>query len=228
MSFPPGTEMFQFPGFASRPYGFRTGYPLRDGLPHSDISGSTFARNSPELIAACYVLHRLLAPRHPPNALTALDLFSTSRRAARFLRRTNRRTRRPRPALGGPPRDQRHPRAEPKTEIRSSTAFPPSDFRILLADSARHSPSDSRRAVRRQTSDDRRRIASVLCRPCSVVRPAPVAHFPSSLFKQPKPPKASCARPLDPFPGSLSSPIRIRCQISDVGCQNAFPPISVI
>ena len=23
MSFPPGTEMFQFPGFASRPYGFR-------------------------------------------------------------------------------------------------------------------------------------------------------------------------------------------------------------
>ena len=83
MSFPPGTEMFQFPGFASRPYGFRTGYPLRDGLPHSEISGSTFARNSPELIAACYVLHRLLAPRHPPNALTALDLFSTSRRAAR-------------------------------------------------------------------------------------------------------------------------------------------------
>ncbi len=23
MSFPPGTEMFQFPGFASQPYGFR-------------------------------------------------------------------------------------------------------------------------------------------------------------------------------------------------------------
>ena len=27
MSFPPGTEMFQFPGFASCPYVFRTGYP---------------------------------------------------------------------------------------------------------------------------------------------------------------------------------------------------------
>jgi len=27
MSFPPGTEMFQFPGFASCPYGFRTGSP---------------------------------------------------------------------------------------------------------------------------------------------------------------------------------------------------------
>ena len=25
ISFPPGTEMFQFPGFASGPYGFRTG-----------------------------------------------------------------------------------------------------------------------------------------------------------------------------------------------------------
>jgi hypothetical protein len=27
MSFPPGTEMFQFPGFASTPYGFRCRYP---------------------------------------------------------------------------------------------------------------------------------------------------------------------------------------------------------
>jgi hypothetical protein len=27
MSFPPGTEMFQFPGFASRPYVFRPRYP---------------------------------------------------------------------------------------------------------------------------------------------------------------------------------------------------------
>ena len=27
MSFPPGTEMFQFPGFAARTYGFSPGYP---------------------------------------------------------------------------------------------------------------------------------------------------------------------------------------------------------
>jgi hypothetical protein len=27
MSFPPGTEMFQFPGFASCTYVFSTGYP---------------------------------------------------------------------------------------------------------------------------------------------------------------------------------------------------------
>lgn len=39
MSFPPGTEMFQFPGFASAAYGFSDGYPLRGGLPHSEILG---------------------------------------------------------------------------------------------------------------------------------------------------------------------------------------------
>ncbi len=72
MSFPPGTEMFQFPGFASRPYGFRPGYPKRGGFPHSEIRGSTIARISPRLIAACHVLHRLLAPRHPPDALLLL------------------------------------------------------------------------------------------------------------------------------------------------------------
>ncbi len=32
--------MFQFAAFASRPYGFRSGYSLRSGFPHSDICGS--------------------------------------------------------------------------------------------------------------------------------------------------------------------------------------------
>ena len=40
ISFPPVTEMFQFTGFASCTYGFSAGYPLRDGLPHSEIAGS--------------------------------------------------------------------------------------------------------------------------------------------------------------------------------------------
>ena len=42
-------------------------------MPHSDIHGSKPARGSPWLFAACHVLHRLLVPRHPPNALIALD-----------------------------------------------------------------------------------------------------------------------------------------------------------
>ena len=37
--------------------------------------GSMSARNSPNLIAACYVLHRLSVPRHPPNALVMLDPY---------------------------------------------------------------------------------------------------------------------------------------------------------
>ena len=44
---------------------------MRGGLPHSEIPGSTIARISPGLIAACYVLHRLSVPRHPPDALTS-------------------------------------------------------------------------------------------------------------------------------------------------------------
>ncbi len=65
--------MFQFPGFASHTYGFSARYRISGGFPHSDIFGSKFARNSPKLFAACHVLHRLSAPRHPPNALMTLD-----------------------------------------------------------------------------------------------------------------------------------------------------------
>ena len=54
---------------------------LAGGLPHSEIPGSTIARISPGLFAACHVLHRLSVPRHPPNAL---------KRLIRSLRRTQR------------------------------------------------------------------------------------------------------------------------------------------
>jgi hypothetical protein len=73
MSFPPGTEMFQFPGFASLSYEFRQRYRRSGGLPHSEIHGSKLVRSSPWLIAAYHVLHRLCAPRHPPDALKSLD-----------------------------------------------------------------------------------------------------------------------------------------------------------
>jgi hypothetical protein len=46
----------------------------RGGLPHSDISGSKLICSSPELIAACHVLHRLLAPRHSPYTLSSLTI----------------------------------------------------------------------------------------------------------------------------------------------------------
>ena len=59
ISFPPGTEMFQFPGFAPYTYVFSARYSLRSGFPHSDISGSMSVADSPELFAGCHVLHRL-------------------------------------------------------------------------------------------------------------------------------------------------------------------------
>ena len=45
------------------------------GLPHSEIHGSKPILGSPWLIAEYHVFHRLLLPRHSPNALFALDLI---------------------------------------------------------------------------------------------------------------------------------------------------------
>jgi hypothetical protein len=127
ISFPAGTEMFQFPAFAlltlyiqvkstwfnrrssivSPPFPVKpqTGQgPARSvvpaqagtnkttdnlrlsgGFPHSDIPGSKGALASPGLIAECHVLHRLLLPRHPPNALIALDPIQ--KKTGPFVRR---------------------------------------------------------------------------------------------------------------------------------------------
>ena len=81
--------MFQFPGFALKTLCIQVISPcfskllicmannneLSGGLPHSEILGSKPILGSPKLIAEYHVLHRLLLPRHPPNALLALDLI---------------------------------------------------------------------------------------------------------------------------------------------------------
>ena len=59
ISFPPGTEIFQFPGFAPYTYVFSARYCLRSGFPHSDMTGSKLVASSPALFAGCHVLHRL-------------------------------------------------------------------------------------------------------------------------------------------------------------------------
>ena len=75
-SLPAGTEMVHFPALPSRPYEFRPRYGgiTRRGFPHSDIPGSKLVCSSPRLIAAYCVLHRLLAPRHSPYALSSLTI----------------------------------------------------------------------------------------------------------------------------------------------------------
>jgi hypothetical protein len=77
--FPSGTEMVHFPELAHTSLCIQpavTGvHPA--GFPHSDIPGSKPACGSPRLFAACHVLHRLLAPRHPPYALSSLIIKLT-------------------------------------------------------------------------------------------------------------------------------------------------------
>ena len=102
MSFPPGTEMFQYPGFASpKPILFSLVIPFpfnanpdysgqtlngEGGFTHSEIAGSKLAHSSPTLIAACHVLHRLYMPRHSPDALTSrLRVHTTNDSAGEAL-----------------------------------------------------------------------------------------------------------------------------------------------
>src|SRR5437588_10469610 len=54
------------------------------GLSHSEICGSTPACGSPKLSAANHVLHRLLAPRHPPCALSSLTITTLGGSARRL------------------------------------------------------------------------------------------------------------------------------------------------
>ncbi len=59
---------FSSPGSPPYTYVFSAGYCAspRSGFPHSDIFGSSPVSGYPKLFAACHVLHRLLAPGHPP------------------------------------------------------------------------------------------------------------------------------------------------------------------
>jgi hypothetical protein len=76
LSSPRGTKMFQFPRCAPvHPMcsGGGTSPRRTGGLPHSGILGSTLAYSSPRHIGVRPALHRLLAPRHPPCALTSFS-----------------------------------------------------------------------------------------------------------------------------------------------------------
>ena len=73
LSLPPGTKMFQFPGFAPR-LGRGAGIPP-GGFPHSDIRGSQGICPSPRLFAACHVLPRLREPQASPVRPCSLSLY---------------------------------------------------------------------------------------------------------------------------------------------------------
>jgi hypothetical protein len=80
ISFPPGTEMFQFPGFAPdglciQPPVTPSGCPVGPGCPIRRSPDQCAFDHSPELIAVYNVLHRLCTPRHPPCTLSGLTTF---------------------------------------------------------------------------------------------------------------------------------------------------------
>ena len=75
LSFPRGTEMFQFPRFPPTALCVQAAVhtPLRVvGFPIRTSPDQCLVDGSPELFAVTHVLHRFLAPRHPPLALISL------------------------------------------------------------------------------------------------------------------------------------------------------------
>jgi hypothetical protein len=69
-AFPSGSTCAVLPERSARLFGVTE---IEGGFPHSEIFGSKPVRSSPKLIAAYHVLHRLSAPRHPPDTLKTLD-----------------------------------------------------------------------------------------------------------------------------------------------------------
>jgi hypothetical protein len=77
---------FTSPGLLPPAYEFSGGscnLPCK-GLPHSEIPGSKPVCGSPRLIAACHVLHRFSAPRHPPSTLSSLTIKYLRRESFSF------------------------------------------------------------------------------------------------------------------------------------------------
>ena len=82
ISFPAGTEMFQFPAFASQDLCIQSrdtglapvGFPIRISPDQSLVA------DSPKLFAGSNVLHRLQLPRHPPYALIRLTIYRNNLR----------------------------------------------------------------------------------------------------------------------------------------------------
>src|SRR5215212_7217124 len=85
----------------------RVGFPIRRSRDQRLVS------TSPALIAAAHVLHRLLAPRHPPCALVLLIEKNTLCVAMEFSRCT----RTARPPREKPPDNRRSLKTQQRTSI---------------------------------------------------------------------------------------------------------------
>ena len=146
---------------------------VEGGFPHSEIPGSKLVRSSPRLIAAYHVLHRLSAPRHPPNALKTLDRFQHDR-CPLVIRQ---------PLSGG--QSQNETRSK-KQKDRSSSPFGPDN--LMLAEHNRTGPAlaanpatfplnDVSYLPAPHGPDDQRRVAKLVfsgCGPTTAIAPRPI------------------------------------------------------
>ena len=87
ISFPRGTKMFQFPRFPLPGLCVQPGVSAfwANELPHSGIPGSAYLAASRGLSQPSHALRRLLAPRHPPRALSSFRQ-ETNRNSIHLLR----------------------------------------------------------------------------------------------------------------------------------------------
>jgi hypothetical protein len=95
ISFPEGTEMFQFPSFATPGLCIQLGVTstlLDVGFPIRRSTGRRLLTAHRRLSQFCHVLHRLLVPRHPPNALNSLTTKTFAPLRARFPAHESRRS----------------------------------------------------------------------------------------------------------------------------------------
>ena len=105
MSFPPGTEMFQFPGFASAAYGFSGGYLLAEWVaPFGDPRDQSllaapqgFSQRATSFIASW---------RQGIHQMPLLSSTPTSDNRSPICRTVHRPARRQSKAAAGPPQEQ--------------------------------------------------------------------------------------------------------------------------
>src|SRR6266850_5324736 len=98
----------------------RVGFPIRKSRDQRLVS------TSPALIAAAHVLHRLLAPRHPPCALVLLIEKNTLCVAMEFSRCT-----RTAPADEKPPQEGRSLKTQQRLLSRSTLLLDESSHRTI-------------------------------------------------------------------------------------------------
>ena len=153
MSFPPGTEMFQFPGFASYAYVFSARYPIGVGCPIRTLRDQSllaappeFSQRATSFIASwCQGIHRMPLLR---SITLQAPPAPTKHGRDPIMRRNHPRTR-DRPKPGDPPRTRSaHPPLSTHTFYSRGTDGHHTRRAAAPLSATPPSPGDGRRSLR--------------------------------------------------------------------------------